>query len=70
MINSLDEPLLADDYPVFGNYLYVCDGKVISSDVFGTVADLKKDLRTYYKLEAKEIRKYDFNGRQQLLKKD
>jgi len=43
------EQLLNDSYPVYGDYLYVIDdngGKVIRSDVFGTVGSLKKDLRS------------------------
>ena len=32
-----NENILADDYPVYGDYLYVVDGQVIRSDVFGTV---------------------------------
>lgn len=27
-----DEGILPDDYPVYGNYLYVADGKVIMSN--------------------------------------
>jgi hypothetical protein len=69
MSEELEEPILDDDYPVYGNYLYVCDGKVIRSDVFGTVADLKRDLRSYYKLDAKEIRRCDIAGRQKLSEK-
>jgi len=61
---ELDEPLLEDDYPIHGDYLYVCDGKVIRCDLMsGTVADLKRDLRSHYKLEAKEIRSCDIAGR-------
>lgn len=51
------EPL-SDDYPVFWDYLYVCDGQLIRSDIKGTVADLKRDLRNHFKLEAKIITKY------------
>ena len=64
---KLNENLLSDDYPVYGDYLYVCDGKVIRSDVFGTIADLKRDLRSFYKLEAKEITNCDIEGRQKIL---
>ena len=63
---KLNENLLPDDYPVYGDYLYVCDGKVIRSDVFGTVLDLKRDLRNFYKLEAKEITNCDIEGRQKI----
>ena len=64
---KLNENLLPDDYPVYGDYLYVCDGKVVRSDVFGTIADLKRDLRSFYKLEAKEITNCDIEGRQKIL---
>ena len=60
---KLNENILPDDYPVYAGYLYVCDSKVIMSDVFGTIADLKRDLRSFYKLEAKEIRNCDIEGR-------
>lgn len=42
-----DENPLPDDYPVFWDYLYVIDhngGKVIHSDIQGTVAELRADL--------------------------
>jgi hypothetical protein len=39
---NLDERVLEDDYPVFAEYLYVCDGIVERSPVHGTVADLKR----------------------------
>ena len=57
-MNKTKEEPLPDDYPVYGDYLYVCDGRVIRSDVFGTVATLKRDLRDFFKLEAKVITKY------------
>lgn len=61
---ELNENLLADNYPVYGDYLYVVDGKVIRCDLMsGTIADLKRDLRNHYKLEAKEIRNCDIVGR-------
>lgn len=67
-LETLNEPILEDDYPAYGDYLYVCDGKVVRCDLMtGTVADLKKDLRSYYKLEAKEIRRCDIIGRKKLL---
>jgi hypothetical protein len=38
-----DEPILEDDYPIYGNYLYVADGKVYQSDWHGiTVRELKR----------------------------
>jgi hypothetical protein len=63
---KLNENPLPDDYPVYGDYLYVCDGKVVRSDVFGTIADLKRDLRDFYKLEAKMITNCDIEGRQKM----
>ena len=53
----MEERVLADDYPVFWDYWYVVDGKVIKSDIKGTVADLKRDLR------AQEIKNCDIVGR-------
>ena len=38
------ENVLPDDYPVYWDYLYVADGKVIRSDIRGTVKELKHDL--------------------------
>lgn len=59
MSDELNEPVLADDYPVYGDYLYVADGKVIRSNWHGvTVARLKRELG------AKEIRRCDIFGRQ------
>lgn len=68
---ELKEEILPDDYPVYGDYLYVCDGKVVRCDLLeGTVADLKRDLRRFYKLEAKEIRRCDIVGRQKMLEEE
>lgn len=39
-----DETVLNDNFPVYGDYLYVVDGRVECSDVFGTVKDLRRDL--------------------------
>jgi hypothetical protein len=45
---SFKERILDDDYPVYGDYLYVITrgdvSKVIRSDVHGTVKDLKRDM--------------------------
>lgn len=57
---TLIEPLLPDDYPVYANYLYVADGKVIRSDIEGDVRRLKR------KLSATEIRRCDITGRHAL----
>lgn len=64
----LNETELENDYPVNWDYLYVCDGKVVKSDIQGTVADLKRDLRSHYKLEAKVITTCDIEGRRKLAK--
>lgn len=37
--------ILEDDYPVFYSYLYMADGKIIQSDICGTISDLKRDIR-------------------------
>lgn len=69
--SNLKEKVLPDDYPVYGDFLYVCDGKVVRCDLMsGTVADLKRDLRSYYKLEAKEIKSCDIEGRRQILEEN
>lgn len=67
-MDTLNEYELPNDYPVYWDYLYVCDGKVIRSDIEGTVADLKRSLRNYNKLEAKVITNCDISGRQKLIK--
>lgn len=56
-IDKLDEPVLADDYPVYAGYAYVADGVPISSPVQGTVKRLKAAVN------AKEIRRCDLGGR-------
>ena len=66
---ELTEKELSDNHPVHWDYLYVCDGKVIQSDINGTVADLKRDLRAFYKLEAKVITSCDIYGRKKLSEK-
>lgn len=38
-----DEKVLEDDYPVYGDYYYLADGRVYRSDHHGiTVAELKR----------------------------
>ena len=37
----MTERLLADDYPVYFGYFYVADGKVIESQMQGTIKQLK-----------------------------
>jgi hypothetical protein len=38
---QLKEHVLPDDYPVYEGYYYVADGRVRTSDIEGTVANLK-----------------------------
>jgi hypothetical protein len=52
-----DENVLPDDYPVNWDYLYVADGKVVRSDIKGTVRDLKRDTK------AVEIRRCNMAAR-------
>lgn len=40
---AVNEPILPDDYPIYGDYLYVVDGQLYRSDWNGiTVAELKR----------------------------
>ena len=60
---ELNEPVLADDYPIFADYWYVCDGKPYRSDWHGiTVAQLKRNERF------SEVRRCDLAGRREALK--
>lgn len=40
------EKVVPDNYPVHWDYYYVADGKVIRSDIEGTVRELKADLKS------------------------
>lgn len=61
-MKPLDEPILPDDYPVYGNYLYVADGKPVMSDWHDiTVREFK------HHIGAKEIRRCDIYGRKALI---
>lgn len=52
---------LPDDYPVYGDYVYIVDGCIYRSDWHGiTVGDLK------LRLKAKEVRNCDIYGRRAL----
>ena len=65
MDDELNEPILADDYPVYGDYLYVADGKVIRSPLHGvTVGELKR------REGFKEVRRCDIYGRQDRASKE
>jgi len=61
---KLNERELPNDDPVYIDYLYVCDGRVVRSDIQGTVDDLKRDLRDYYNFNAIVITNCDIIGRQ------
>jgi hypothetical protein len=50
------ETIMEDDGMVYFDYLYIADGKVVRSDIEGSIKDLKK------LLGAKEIRRYDMFG--------
>jgi hypothetical protein len=58
MNRELNEPILPDDYPVYGGYLYVVDGKVFRSDW-----DCITVRRLKLALGVKEIRRCDMVGR-------
>ena len=62
-MNKLNENVLEDDYPVRFDYLYVADGKVIRSDIQGTVMDLKRDLKKITGEEISKITTCDIMGR-------
>lgn len=51
----MDEPILADDYPVYAGYFYIADGEVVQSPATGTVAELKEEIG------AREIRRCSMN---------
>lgn len=54
---ELDERILEDDYPIYGDFIYIADGKPYRSDYHGiTVRDLKR------REGFKEIRRYDIGG--------
>lgn len=53
-----NEDVLSDDYPIYGDYLYVVDGKPYRSDYHGiTAGELKRNLK------ATEIRRCNFSAR-------
>lgn len=51
---ELNEPVLSDDYPIYGGYFYVVDGKVIVSDWHGITAGQLK-----LRMKANEVRRCD-----------
>lgn len=55
---ELNEPELPDDYPIYGGYAYVVDGKQISSDCHGiTAGELKR------RMKAAKVCRCDLAGR-------
>jgi hypothetical protein len=62
LIGTLNEPVLDDDYSVYGCYMYVVDGRVTCSDVFGSVRTLKR-CELQKGLSADEVRRCDIYGR-------
>lgn len=58
MASELNEPILEDDYPIYADYLYVADGKVVRSDWHGITAR-----RFKHYLGATELRRCDIYGR-------
>lgn len=64
----LNEQPLDDNHPVYGDYLYVCDGKVIRCNLLeGTVRDMKRDLFHYHKMEVKVVTSCDIYGRKAII---
>ena len=59
MRKELDEPILPDDYPIYGDYLYIADGKAIRSnwhDITAREFKAREHIR--------ELRRCDIVGRQ------
>ena len=59
---EINERILDNDYPVFWDYYYVCDDKVVVSNIQGTVLDLKRDLK------CKEVKSCDIEARRKTFK--
>lgn len=58
----LDDNVLDDNDSVYGDYMYVVDGRVTRSDVFGKVRDLKRDEISQGR-SANEVRRCNIYGR-------
>lgn len=63
MTDFPNENILPDDYPIYGDYLYVVDGKPYRSDWHGINV---RRLKQY--LKATEIRRCNICARQEALK--
>ena len=58
------ERVLEDDYPLYGDYFYLADGKVYCSDYHGvTVADLKRR-EGFKEIRSCDWRRYNGTNRQ------
>lgn len=57
-----NEHLLEDDYPVYGDYLYVADGKVYRSDYHGVTVKYLKAKEGF-----KEVRRCNISARKAAL---
>lgn len=65
IMTTLNEKELSNDYPVYWDYLYKADGKLIRSDIQGTVLDLKRDLKSLG-ISCTVITNFDREGTQKL----
>lgn len=61
---GLNEPELADDYPIYADYLYVADGRVYRSGWHGITARQLKGREGF-----KTLRRCDIEGRRSALSK-
>ena len=57
-----DEHVLPDDYPIYGDYLYVCDGRLYRSDWHGITVRQLKGREGF-----KEVRRCNIVARQEAL---
>ncbi len=64
-MKELSEPELSDDYPIYGDYLYVADGNLVKSDWHGITARQFKQ-----KIGCKILTRCDIVGRRQRLEKE
>lgn len=64
-MTTLNEQELSNDYPVYLDYLYKADGRLIKSDIQGTVADLKRDLKSQG-ISCTVVTNFDREGTQKL----
>jgi hypothetical protein len=58
-----NEKILEDNYPVYFDYLYIADDKIVKSPIQGTIKDLKKILEKD-KISCKIMSSCDIVGRQ------